>query len=139
MILLDTNVVSQAMRPEGNLTVRSWLSSKAKSDLYLCAPVIAELRYGAEILPSGRKREALLRACEAIEYEKFLGRILPFDQAAAHHFARLRAIRKTAGEPLPVMDGVIASIAAAHSMTLATGNTKHFLDLGVPLVDPFAA
>jgi predicted nucleic acid-binding protein len=138
VILLDTNVISQAMKPDGNSAVRSWLSSKLKSDLYLCAPVLAELWYGAEILPSGRKRDALLRACELIEREKFAGRILSFDQMSARHFARLRAIRKVAGEPLPVMDGVIASIAAAHSMTLATGNTKHFQDLGVPLVDPFS-
>jgi toxin FitB len=137
VILLDTNVVSQAMKPDGSSNVRSWLNSKNKSDLYLCSPVVAELRYGAEIMPTGRKQEALLMACDTIEREKFAGRILPFDQTAAHHFARLRAIRKAAGEPLPVMDGVIASIAAAHAMTLATGNTKHFLDLGVPLIDPF--
>lgn len=139
MILLDTNVISQAMKPNGNSSVRSWLSSRAKSDLFICAPVLAELRYGAEILPPGRKREAFFKACEVIELEKFSGRILPFDQLAAHHFARLRAIRKTAGEPLPVMDGVIASIAAPHAMTLATGNTKHFQDLGIPLIDPFTA
>jgi toxin FitB len=139
VILLDTNVVSQAMKPDGDVRVRAWLSSRIKSDFYICAPVIAELRFGGESLPPGKKRDVLLGACDIIEHEKFAGRILVFDQTAARHFARMRAQRSRSDTPLPVMDGIIAAIAAAHSMTLATRNVKDFVDLGLSLVDPFSA
>jgi len=138
VILLDTNVVSQAMKPDGDVNVRAWLSATIKSDVYLCAPVIAELRYGGERLPPGKKREFLLAACDIVENEKFAGRVLVFDQLAAHHYARMRAQRDSVGMPLPVMDGIVAAIAAAHSMTLATRNTRDFVDLGLSLVNPFA-
>ncbi|MEF3367291.1 type II toxin-antitoxin system VapC family toxin [Methylocystis sp. 9N] len=138
MILLDTNVVSEMMKPTGDAKARGWMDSHAEIDFYLATPIIAELRFGLALLPSGRKKEALTRACQSIEEEIFAGRILPFDQRAAHAFARLRAKRQTLGKPLNVMDAIVASVASAHAMTLATRNVADFGDLELVVVNPFA-
>jgi predicted nucleic acid-binding protein len=90
-----------------------------------------------ELLAQGRKKDLLLKAYVFLEEEMFAGRILVFDQRAAHHFSRLRARRRAAGKPLRTMDGMIAAIASAHSMTLATRNIADFEGLDIPLVDPF--
>jgi predicted nucleic acid-binding protein len=138
MILLDTNVVSEMMKPTGDAKARRWMDSHAEIDFYLATPIIAELRFGLALLSEGRKKDALTRACQTIEDEIFAGRILPFDQRAAHAFARLRATRKTLGRPLAVMDALVASIASAHAMTLATRNVADFADLDIAVVNPFA-
>jgi hypothetical protein len=80
----------------------------------------------------------MLVACERLEAETFAGRILPFDHRAAHCYAELRATRRSTGKPMSVMDAMIAAIALAHAMTLATRNVRDFEGLGVPLVDPFS-
>ncbi|MBM3564220.1 MAG: type II toxin-antitoxin system VapC family toxin [Alphaproteobacteria bacterium] len=138
MILLDTNVVSEMMKPTGDVKARRWVDSHAEIDFYIATPVIAELRFGLALLPSGRKKDALTRACQTIEEEIFAGRILAFDQRAAHAFARLRAKRQTLGKPLAVMDAMVAGIASAHAMTLATRNVADFVDLDLTVVNPFA-
>jgi predicted nucleic acid-binding protein len=137
MILLDTNIVSEIMKPHHDANVRRWLDSHAETDFYLATPVLAELRFGLALLPEGRKKGALAKACDAIEYEIFAGRILAFDQRAAHFFARLRALRQASGRPLAVMDAMIGGIAAAHAMTLATRNVEDFSGLNLAVVDPF--
>lgn len=138
MILLDTNVVSQAMKPDGDMAVCAWLDAQPKTDLYLCAPVLAELRYGAVNLPNGKKKDFLLAACDHIENKSFAGRILTFDRFAAHFYAEFRAKRRREGRSIAEMDMAIAAIASAHAMTLATRNVCDFEGLGIPLVDPFA-
>ena len=82
-------------------------------------------------------QDILARACERVEHETFAGAYLPFDHRAAHRFAELRAKRAT-GKRSSVMDAMIAAIALAHAMTLATRNVRDFEGLGVPLVDPFS-
>lgn len=138
MILLDTNIVSEMIKPTGDANVRRWMDSYAELDFFIASPIIAELRFGLALLPEGRKKNALSKACDAIEDEIFAGRILAFDQRAAHAFARLRARRKMIGRPLAVMDAIVASIASAHAMTLATRNIADFADLDLALVNPFA-
>jgi predicted nucleic acid-binding protein len=137
MILLDTNVISETMEPHRERRIENWLDKFAKKDFFLCTPVLAELRQGIELLAYGKMKSALSNAYDRIENEMFSGRILVFDQRAAHHFGRMRARRRTAGKPLRTMDGMIAAIAAAHSMTLATRNVADFEGLDIPLVDPF--
>ncbi|QGM99273.1 type II toxin-antitoxin system VapC family toxin [Methylocystis parvus] len=139
MILLDTNVISEMMKPDGDAKARRWLDSYAETDFYIATPVIAELRYGLALLAEGRKKAALTKACDIIEDDIFAGRILAFDQRAAHAFASLRAKRQTAGRPLAVMDGMIASIATAHAMTIASRNVDDFAGLDLPIVNPFEA
>lgn len=138
MILLDTNVVSEMMKPTGDAKARRWVDSHAEIDFYIATPVIAELRFGLALLPSGRKKDALTKACQTIEEEIFAGRILAFDQRAAHAFARLRVKRQIIGKPLAVMDAMVAGIASAHAMTLATRNVADFVDLELAVVNPFA-
>lgn len=137
MILLDTNVISEIMKPICDERVVKWQDDFAEEDFFLCAPVLAELLQGVELLPAGKRKQFHLQASERIENEVFLGRIFPFDQRAAHHFGRLRARRRAAGRHLRTMDGMIAAVAAAHSMTIATRNVADFEGLDIPLVDPF--
>ncbi|MBG0803383.1 type II toxin-antitoxin system VapC family toxin [Methylocystis sp. H4A] len=139
MILLDTNIVSEMMKPTGDGNVRRWMDSYSEVDFFIATPVIAELRFGLALLPDGRKKEALTRACDTIEAEIFAGQILTFDQRAAHAFARLRGKRQALGKPLNVMDALVASIASAHAMTLATRNVADFVDLDIAVVNPFEA
>ncbi len=135
---LDTNVVSQSMKPDGDRRVRDWLDARDIADFFICAPVLAELRFGAVALPNGKKRDFLLACCDRVENETFLGRVLPFESHAAHRFAEIRAARRLLGQTVPIMDAMIAAIAIAHAMTLATRNVRDFEGLGVPLVDPFS-
>jgi predicted nucleic acid-binding protein len=137
MILLDTNIVSEMIKPTGDANVRHWMDSFAELDFFIGAPIVAELRFGLALLPDGRKKDALTRACNTIEDQIFAGRVLPFDQRAAHAFARLRAKRKMLGRPLAVMDAMVAGIASAHAMTLATRNVADFADLDIAVVNPF--
>jgi hypothetical protein len=138
MILLDTNIVSEFMKTNPDTRVMDWLNARAKIDFHLCTPVIAEIRYGIAQLPDGKRKDNMLVACERLEAETFAGRILPFDHRAAHCYAELRATRRSTGKPMSVMDAMIAAIALAHAMTLATRNVRDFEGLGVPLVDPFS-
>ena len=139
MILLDTNIISETLRPRPDARVLRWLDGRAKMDFWLCTPVIAELRYGAAILPEGRRRDALFAAWDRLEDDKFAGRILTFDRLAARHYAELSARRRALGKSIASMDAMIAAIASAHSMTLATRNIQDFVGLGIPLVNPFEA
>jgi toxin FitB len=138
MILLDTNVLSEFMKTSPDTRVIDWLNTHAKIDFHLCTPVIAEIRYGVALLPNGKRKDHLLVACERLEIEIFAGRVLGFDRLSAHHYADLRAKRSNAGRPISVMDAMIAAIALAHAMTLATRSVRDFEGLGVPLVDPFS-
>lgn len=138
MILLDATIVYEMIKPTGDANARRWMDSYAELDFFIATPIIAELRFGLALLPDGRKKEALTTACDTLEDEIFAGRILPFDQRAAHAFARLRAKRRMLGKPLNVMDALVASIASAHAMTLATRNVANFVDLDLALINPFA-
>ncbi len=137
MILLDTNVISEVLRPNGAENVRRWLDLQPTRSIYICTPVFGELRYGLELLEPGARRARLERAYESIATELFADRILAFDRIAAHYFGKLRAARRKVGKPINAMDALIAAIALANSMTLATRNTRDFEGLGLPIVNPF--
>jgi toxin FitB len=137
MILLDTNVLSETHRPRPNTAVRDWLNSQAPGALYLCAPVLAELRYGLERLPSGRRRDRLEEWLRNLEQDHFVDRILPFDQQAAHELGRIMSRREKAGRPIKTMDALIAAVAVRHAATVATRDISDFDSLGLELIDPF--
>lgn len=137
MILLDTNIVSEIAKPHCDPAVVAWLGRHHETDFYICTPVLAELLQGARFLPEGRRRNELLSFCKRLESETFAARILAFDNVAAHRLATLRAVARAAGKPLRTMDALIAAIAAAHGMSLATRNISDFEALGLPLVNPF--
>jgi predicted nucleic acid-binding protein len=137
MILVDTNVVSEAMRPQPDRAVIAWLNAQGWESLYLCTPVLAELRYGIERLPRGRRKTFLQAAIDRIEHELYHGRILSFDQVAATNYGRLTARREQQGRRMEQMDALIAAIASSHGAAVATRDASHFVDLGFDVINPF--
>jgi predicted nucleic acid-binding protein len=136
MIILDTNVVSEALRLRPDQRVARWIDAQAADHLYLCAPVVAELRYGVACLPDGHRRDVLTDAISQIE-ARFETRTLPFNTAAARLYGRIVAQRQAIGRPLMTMDAQIAAIAMDQKAALATRNVGDFVHLGLTLHDPF--
>ena len=134
MIILDTNVLSEPMRPTPSGRVLRWM--RAQTDVAITSVSVAELLAGARRLPAGIRRERLIAA---IEVTLTGSRVLPFDESAARTYARMQEVRRTAGRALSVEDGMIAAITAVHGATLATRNTPDYEGLGVELVDPWTA
>jgi predicted nucleic acid-binding protein len=139
VILLDTNVVSEGLRVQPNLAVLEWTNAQDHESLYLCTPVLAELRFGLELIDSGRRKDYLRRGIEKIEADLFLGRILPFDIPAAREYSYLAAERQKKGRRIDLMDALVAAIARVHGTILATRNVNHFADLGLEVINPFEA
>jgi predicted nucleic acid-binding protein len=137
MIILDTNVISEGFRVHPSELVRNWLDSQKPIDLFLCAPVLAELRYGVELLPPGRKKTELGRLISSTEADLFGNRLLTFDRESAHEYGRILAARTKAGEPITTIDAMIAAIAIANRMFVATRDISGFDHLGITLINPF--
>ena len=137
-MLLDTNVVSELMRESPEPSVARWVSGHSVEDLFLSAVSEAELRYGAAILPLGRRRETLFFKIEAMLSDAFDDRVLPFDSDAARAYGCIAAARRAAGRPVASADCQIAAIAAASRLRLATRNVRDFEDMGVEIVNPWA-
>ena len=137
MILLDTNVVSDSSRPRPHPSVRRWLSAQRQADLFICTPVLAELKYGVERLDQGPRRTFLEQWLAQIEIDGFSDRILMFDRRAAHEFGAVLHLRISTGRPIKTMDAIIASIAKAEGTTLATRDIADFANLDLELVNPF--
>ena len=139
MIVLDTNVVSELMRPVPNPAVLAWADAQSDRDLWLCSVVVSELLYGLARLPSGARRLQLTQAFEAMLAEDFAGRVLAFDLPAAVVYADLVAAREQLGQPLAMADAQIAATCLAHGARLATRNTRHFEGLGLVWLNPWQA
>ena len=137
MILLDTNVVSEAMKPEPAAAVRAWLDAQAAATLYLSSVTIAELMFGIGALPNGRRKDKLTAALGGV-LELFADRILPFDARAARRYAELAVRARAAGKGFPTPDGYIAAIAAAHDFAVASRDTSAFTAAGLVVIDPWA-
>jgi predicted nucleic acid-binding protein len=139
MMLLDTNVVSEIWRDSPNPSVMAWLDSQPEQHLFVCTPVVAELRYGVERLHDGKRKDRLRSAFETLFTNGYRGRILSFDVESAICFGRLRADRDRIGRPVEPIDAMIAAIALANRMALVTRNIQDFSDIGLDLIDPFSA
>jgi toxin FitB len=139
MIVLDTNVISETMRRVPKAAVVEWLDSQPANDLFLCTPVLAEIYYGVARLDESMRKSNLLRSYRQIVAEVFEGRILPFDAPAAEAYGELVAELESEGNPITVIDAMIAAIAQSNAATLATRNMAHFTKTGVTLVNPFGA
>lgn len=137
MIVLDTNVISEAMRPQPDPAVVSWLNAQSAQALFLSSVTLAELLFGIGVLPASARQERLGRALDAL-LALFPGRTLPFDADAARRYSQMAVAARAVGRPLPAADGYIAATAAANGFALATRNTRHFVDSGVELIDPWA-
>ena len=136
MILLDTNVVSEAMKPTPDEAVRAWLDEQAAETLFLSSVTIAELMFGIGALPDGKRKERLTEALDGA-MELFADRVLPFDVDAARRYADLAVKARTAGKGFPTPDGYIASIAASKGFAVATRDTSAFDAAGVEVIDPW--
>jgi predicted nucleic acid-binding protein len=137
MIILDTNVVSEPMKPNGNAAVKAWLDRQSAETLYLTATSFSELMVGIEILPDGKRKEGLAAALSSLMVTLFGARILPFDQAAAMAYAPLIGCARASGCLISVADGQIAAIAAVHGFTVATRDSAPFVAAGVPVINPW--
>ena len=138
MILLDTNVISAFIRPEPDQTVKSWLDLQPPESMWTTSISVYELRFGIELLAVGRRRQLLEEALTKALEEDFDGRVIPFDVAAADAAGRIGATRRQLGRTIEVRDVQIAGIAIAREAKLATRNIRHFEDLGIDLINPWA-
>lgn len=136
MILLDTNVISEAMKPAPDDTVRAWLDEQAAETLYLSSVTIAELLYGIGALPAGKRKDRLTEAVDGV-MELFADRVLPFDVAAAQRYADLAVKARAAGKGFPTPDGYIAAIAASRGFAVARRDTSAFDAAGMAVINPW--
>jgi predicted nucleic acid-binding protein len=137
MILLDTNVISELMRREPSTRVVAWMEVQSRSRLGITAITQAEILYGIELLPKGRRKQGLLNAAQGMFSEDFRGRIFPFNSDAAHAFAKISAIRQTQGKPISQLDAQIAAIVQILGAELATRNVTDFEGCGIKLLNPW--
>lgn len=139
MIVLDTNVLSELMRPQPHSGIANWVASQRRSLLYTTSITQAELLYGVGLLPKGKRRDALAAAVDAIFVEDFAGRVLSFDSAAAVHYARIVLKRRECGEPIEGFDALIAATTASAGFGIATRDVEGFRHCGIDVVDPWHA
>ena len=136
MILLDTNVISEAMKPQMHPSVRDWPDAQAAETLFLTSITVAELLFGIGALPDGKRKDNLEAALEGV-MDLFGSRILPFDTNAARRYADLAVKAHSAGKGFPTPDGYIAAIAAAHGFCVASRDTSAFNAAGLTVIDPW--
>jgi hypothetical protein len=136
VILLDTNVVSEVMRPEPNTTVADWFADQEIDRVFLSTITIAELLFGVQSLPDGRRKQALSGRIERL-IEDFADRIVAFDAPAARVFADLAVRARQKGKAFPIPDGYIAAIAAARQFAVATRDSAPFEAAGLSVIDPW--
>jgi toxin FitB len=139
MIVLDTNVVSAMMRRDVDTKIRDWLDSLPPESIWVTTITIFEVRFGIEVLSKGRRRQQLEDDFVQTIAEDFQGRVLDLDQAAAQTAASLCAQRRLRGRPIEMRDTLIAGIVLSRRAELATRNARHFCDLEISVVDPWAA
>jgi|ERR1700733_12210360 predicted nucleic acid-binding protein len=136
MIILDSNVVCELMRPRPEGNVIAWLDRQPRASIWTSSVTVLEVRFGLQIMPNGKRRDVYTKGFENL----LLGidhRITPFDYEAAEHASTLMASRKLRGRPRQDRDTMIAGIVLARRATLATRNIRDFDDISAPIVDPW--
>ncbi len=137
MIVLDTNVISEVMRPQPSPAVLAWLNQQHSPYLFITSVSIAEIGYGLRVLPDGQRRRILQNRFEQFIAQGFEYRILNFDNLAARVYADIMGVRKEMGYPMSFPDAQIAAITRTHNFNLATRNIKDFESCGIDLINPF--
>jgi predicted nucleic acid-binding protein len=137
MIVIDTNVVSEIVKWSPSPAVMTWFSTQKPHDLYTTTITQAEILYGTELLPQGRRRTALQNAMARVFDETFAGRVLPFDEGSAYAFAMIAARHRLSGRTIGELDSQIAGIALSRGASLATRNVADFEGSGVELINPW--
>jgi predicted nucleic acid-binding protein len=136
MILLDTNVLSELMRPESDQAVLRWMADQSAAALHVTSISFAEILFGIEVMPEGKRRRALAEQAMAMFTEDFAGRILSFDPAAASAYAAIAGQRRLAGSSIQPVDAMIVAIARTHGAAIATRD-RALQGCGVPVVSPW--
>jgi len=138
VIVLDTNVVSEAMKPQPHPCVSAWLDNQVAETLYLSRVTVAELLFGIAALPAGRRKNMLARAVDGLS-TLFRDRVLSFDIDAARRYAELAVLARAGGRGFPTPDGHIAAIAASRGFIVASRDTAACTAAGVRVIDPWEA
>jgi toxin FitB len=137
MIVLDTNVLSEVLRPVPEQRVLDWLANQTRASLFTTTVTRSEILYGLRLLPAGGRRQSLWNAAEQIFNEDFAGRVLSFDNDAADAYASIAAARRSLGKPISQFDAMIAAVTHSRGATLATRNVKDFVECGIEIIDPW--
>jgi hypothetical protein len=137
VILLDTNVISEPLKPLADPVAVAWLDRQPKESLFLCAPALMEVLQGIALLPDGKRKKELAAAMQGLLTDFFADRFLAFDREAATVYASLASRASARGFIISAGDGQIAAIAAVHAFAVATRDTAPFLAVGVPVIDPW--
>ena len=137
MIILDTNVLSELMRPTPSPRVVAWVAKQPAAELFTTSITEAEIFYGPELLTKGKRREGLLAAAEAMFAEDLAGRVFEFDSDAARAFSKIAAHPRALGRPISHADAQIAAITQVRGARLATRNVADFEDCGLHAIDPW--
>jgi len=137
VIILDTNVVSELMRPAYASAIFHSLSKYSAAELHSTSVTLAEILYGIELLPAGKRKSELLAGSERLFKVVLVGHILPFDEQAAEAFSHIAAGRRSRGRPITELDAQIAAIASVHDATLATRNVADFEGCGIRVLNPW--
>jgi predicted nucleic acid-binding protein len=139
VIVLDTNVLSEALHMRPAASVRRWMTQQPPGSLFTTSICEAEILLGVSLMPHGRRRDALDGAIAAIFEVELAGRILPFDREAARAFADISAARRRQGRPIPTIEAQIAAIARSRGAAVATRNVADFAECGIEIIDPWTA
>jgi predicted nucleic acid-binding protein len=137
MILLDTNVVSEALRPAPDARVIAWIDAQALETLYLSSMVVAELRSGVSLLPAGKRRNSLHERLEKRVLPAFAGRVLAFDMACTSAYAELLATARKAGSGIETADACTAAVAFVNGLAVATRDVSPFKAAGLTVINPW--
>jgi len=138
VIVLDTNVLSECLKPSPDEAVLAWMAAQPRATLFTTTIVEAEILYGVRLLPDGARKAALAPAVRAIFAEDLTGRVIPFDRDCADVFAEIAASRKAMGQPISQFDAMIAAATRSRGAMLATRNLRDFVHCDISLVDPWA-
>jgi predicted nucleic acid-binding protein len=139
VIVLDTNVISEILRPAPQPAVVAWLALQSPASVFTTALTQAEILHGLRLLPEGRRKHDLETAILPIFSLDFAGRILSFDSEAADAYADIAVMRRQAGRPISQFDAQIAAIALSRGAAVATRNVTDFSGVGLTIVNPWAA
>lgn len=138
MIVLDTNVLSEILRPVPDVRVLAWLEARPAASIFTTTITQGELLYGVRLLPDGQRKAGLLEAVLAVFASDLGGRVLNFDGDAADAYAEIAVARRIAGKPISQFDAMIAAITRTRGASLATRNVKDFIGCGIDVIDPWS-
>ena len=137
MIVVDTNVISEVLKPHPDELVQRWLQSEPIDNVYVTSITKAELLYGLALLPDGRRKEALASAIQRFFFERVAHPVIAFSDEDVLHYAPISAYRRRIGRPIRELDGQIAAITKSRGFAVATRNVRDFQHCGIQVINPW--